>query len=276
MYLRFAWMCARRKEISMKFDVFIQAGQSNAEGSGIGDVRSPYEPEKRICFLEAEKTVITTDTGLDIQYADKPFVIQPADYHGADRSVGDFSLSFSKAYIAAGLLVEDRGVLIVRAGVGGTGFQKHHWGIDEILYNKMIAMVDYALSLNSENRLMGLLWHQGEHDAFEGNTRECYHEQLTALIESVRMRYHCPELPFVCAGFTQDWTEKNKSICEPILSALRQTAKEQNGTFVETDGLLSNDQMTGNGDDIHFCRQALHTLGLRYLDAYMCLTKAVD
>lgn len=260
----------------MKFDVFIQAGQSNAEGSGIGDVRSPYEPEKRICFLEAEKTVITTDTGLDIQYADKPFVIQPADYHGADRSVGDFSLSFSKAYIAAGLLAEDRGILIVRAGVGGTGFQKHHWGIDEILYNKMIAMVDYALSLNSENRLMGLLWHQGEHDAFEGNTRGRYHEQLTALIESVKIRYHCPALPFACAGFTQDWTEKNKSICEPILSALRRTAKEQNGAFVETDGLLSNDQMTGNGDDIHFCRQALHTLGLRYLDAYMCLTKAVD
>jgi hypothetical protein len=43
---------------------------------------------------------------------------------------------------------------------------------------------------------------------------------------------------------------------------------EWGGAFIETSDIPSNNQKTGNGDGIHFCRESLHTLGKRYFAAY--------
>lgn len=251
------------------FDIFIQAGQSNAEGSGIGPVTEEYIPDERICYLEAPKTVDCTETGLNIKFHDVPFSLQIGAEHGAeDNPIGDFALTFSKAYIDAGMLKEGRKILIIRAAVGGTGFQKKHWGMEDILYLKMLEMMDYALSLNPENEIKGLLWHQGEHDAFEGNTGENYHMQLTKLISSLKDRYHFINLPFICGSFVSDWRKKNEESCKPIMDALQQVAEEMNGKYIDAGDLPSNNEKTGNGDDIHFCRESLHILGRRYFDCY--------
>ena len=253
-----------------KFDIFIQAGQSNAEGSGVGPVTEEYIPDDHICYLEAPKTVNTTEEGLDIQFHNVPFALTVATEHGTeDNPIGDFSLTFSKAYIDAGLLTPDRKILVIRAAVGGTGFQKKHWGMEDILYLKMIEMIDYAVSLNPENQIKGILWHQGEHDAFEGNTGENYCKQLTMLVNSIKERYQCPNLPFICGSFVSEWRRKNEEICKPIIDALQQVATEMQGKYVEAGDLQSNNEKTGNGDDIHFCRESLHILGRRYFQSYL-------
>lgn len=255
-----------------KYDIFIQAGQSNAEGSGLGPVTEEYIPDERICYLEALKTVITTNEGLDIQFHNEPFQLMVGAEHGtAENPIGDFSLTFSKAYIDAGLLAPDRKILIIRAAVGGTGFQKKHWGMEDILYLKMLEMIDYAVSLNPENQIKGVLWHQGEHDAFEGNTGERYHHQLAMLLNSLQKRYNISKLPFVCGSFVSDWRKKNEEICAHILAALQQVASEMQGEYVEAGDLLSNNEKTGNGDDIHFCRESLHILGYIYFNAYQSI-----
>ena len=128
----------------------------------------------------------------------------------------------------------------------------------DILYLKMLEMIDYAVSLNPENQIKGLLWHQGEHDAFEGNTGDNYHRQLTMLINSLRARYQAADLPFICGSFVSDWRKKNEEICAPILAALQQTAQDMQGEYVDASDLLSNNEKNGDGDDIHFCQ---------YLDA---------
>ena len=252
-----------------KYDIFIQAGQSNAEGMGGGPVTEEYIPDERICYLEAPKTVTVTDNGLDIQYHNVPFTLTVATEHGtAEDPTGDFSLTFAKAYIDAGLLAPDRKILIIRAAVGGTGFQKKQWGETDILYLKMLEMIDYALSLNSENQIKGILWHQGEHDAFEGNTGENYHRQLTRLLNSLCERYNISDLPFICGSFVSEWRKKNEEICAPILAALQQVAQDMQGEYVDAGDLLSNNEKKGDGDDIHFCRESLHILGRRYFRSY--------
>ena len=259
-----------------KYDIFIQAGQSNAEGSGLGPVTEEYIPDERICYLEALRSVITTNEGLDIQFHNEPFQLMVGAEHGtAENPIGDFSLTFSKAYIDAGLLAPGRKILIIRAAVGGTGFQKKHWGMEDILYLKMLEMIDYAVSLNPENQIKGVLWHQGEHDAFEGNTGERYHHQLAMLLNSLQKRYNISKLPFVCGSFVSDWRKKNEEICKPILKSLQRVASEMRGAYVEAGDLLSNNEKTGNGDDIHFCRESLHILGRRYFDAYQEIVSRV-
>ena len=254
-----------------KFDIIIQGGQSNAEGSGIGSVETQYIKSGDILYLEARKTVETKGDHIVITYDEKPFEIKMAEervYEDGKR--GDFALSFSQEYVNGGLLSSDRKLLIIRAAVGGTGFQKEHWGIGKQLYSKLIEMTDYALSLNSKNRIIAFLWHQGEHDAFEGNTAENYHKQLKEMILDVRARYG--NMPFIAGDFCHEWRDKNITICEPILKTIKQVVLEiGNAGFVESFGLLSNNQAVENGDEIHFCRQALYELGERYFKEFNSL-----
>lgn len=253
-----------------KFDIIIQAGQSNAQGTGIGAVEKEYCPTDKVYYLNSEKTVDVVESGLKIEFAGAPFQIEIAQECPVNGELtGDFSLTFAENYIKQGLLKEDRKILIVRAAIGGTGFFKKHWGLEDILYLKMLEMVDHALGLNPENKVVAFLWHQGEHDAVEGNTASRYYEQLSTLLKSVRARYGA-EIPFIAGDFVNEWKMKNIEACEPIVGAIKKVVKDTPlCAFVETSDLLSNNQKTSNGDDIHFCRQALHVLGARYFDAFL-------
>ena len=55
------------------------------------------------------------------------------------------------------------------------------------------------------------------------------------------------------------------------MAVIRAVAEEVKGTYVETADLRSNDQKTGDGDTIHFCREDLQELGRRYFAAYQKL-----
>lgn len=254
-----------RKE---KFDIIVQGGQSNAEGFGIGAVDIEYQPCDEIFYLNAQKKVETLGDRIVITYDNSPFQINVATerYLGTEQC-GDFALSFAQEYADSGLLAKGRKLLIVRAAIGGTGFQKEHWGLGKQLYSKLVEMTDYVLSLNPENKIVAFLWHQGEHDAFEGNTPENYHKQLKNMLLDIRSRYG--NMPFVAGDFCHEWKSKNLAICQPIVDVIKRVVDEiGNAGFVTTNNLLSNNQKIENGDDIHFCREALYMLGKRYFKEF--------
>ena len=252
----------------MKFDIIIQAGQSNSEGYGLGPVEKEYIPTDKVWQLDAPKRVTSLPTCMDIVYLDEPLVLKVAEEtEGENGKVGNFGLTFSEEYIKAGMLEEDRAILIVRAGVGGTGFFRKEWGLDSLLYNKLIELVDYALSLNEENRVVALLWHQGECDSAEKNSPEKFGEALKAQMLDTRARYG--EIPIIAGDFVNEWKSKNLELCNPIVAKIKETIAELgNGGFVETADLPSNNQKTGNGDDIHFCRESQYVLGRRYFEIF--------
>ena len=252
-----------------EFDIIIQGGQSNAEGMGLGEIENAYQTHEDVYYLTAEKTVEHRPERVVIDFVDKPFQVGVAEERLCDDGrVGEFSLYFARKYIQDGRLQKGRKLLIIRAGVGGTGFKKGHWCVGDELYNKMIEMTDYALSLNKNNQVIAFLWHQGEHDAFEKNVPENYKKQLTALVDGVRSHVGA-KIPFIAGEFVNDWTSKNIDICAPILKVIREVVAEiGNGGFVETSDLLSNAQKIQNADDIHFCRESLHILGRRYFAEY--------
>lgn len=128
-------------------------------------------------------------------------------------------------------------------------------------------MVDYALKLNPENRIVGFLWHQGESDVINKSEPKEFYKNLTNLLKSVRNRYG--EMPFIAGDFIYDWRNRNLTECSPILKEIRRVVQENKlCAFVETDGLLSNAQKNNNSDGIHFCRESLYELGHRYFKAY--------
>ena len=243
-----------------RFDIVIQAGQSNAEGYGFGPAKDPYVPDGRVFYLNPDLSVslaCEAVSGNDIQT--------------------NFSLSFAREYIKAGRLDDGRKLLILRCAVGGTGFLDRRWGMTDDLYLAMMDMIHAALALNEENRLIALLWHQGEADAVNGASFEVHYNHLMNLVRSVRDTFHAQDLPFVAGDFVWDWKSKNMGICTPVVDAIRAVCREcRYGGFVESEGLLSNAQALsyyplGWYDDIHFTREAVYELGVRYFEQYMSI-----
>lgn len=249
-----------------KYDIILQAGQSNADGYGHGPAEYPYIPDPRVLYLTAgdpQAGEYYPKGEYEIRIAaERPDPNRPGDI------LGDFSLGFAQKYVEEGFLAPDRKLLIVRAAVGGTGFLKHYWAVGDPLYERMLRMTDYALSLNPHNRLVGFLWHQGEHEAAFLNDPKRYHDQLLEVIESVKTRYGNRDLPFVCGGFCDQWAQENQPACDQIMAVIRSVAEEAGGPYVETADLRSNDQKTGDGDTIHFCREDLQELGRRYFAGF--------
>lgn len=245
-----------------KFDIIIQAGQSNSEGYGFGDADEPYEPNEQVWYMNADLTMSMAAekvTGNEIQ--------------------SNFSLPFAREYLKAGLLKEDRKLLILRTAVGGTGFLDNRWKMTDDLYLHMMEMIRTALSLNKENRLVCLLWHQGETDALLNASYEVHYNHLYGLLRSVREEFGVPELPFIAADFVQRWKADNIDIAEPVVDAIRAVCKDcGHGAFVETEGLNSNFQELHRNtldweDYIHFSRKSVYKLGKRYFEAFMELNR---
>ncbi len=244
-----------------KFDIIIQAGQSNGYGFGIGSVDEPYWEDERVWYLTGD------------------FLFAPAaETVLANEIQGNYSLSFARKYIDGGYLEEGRKLLILRASVGSTGFLNGHWNETGDCYLKMLEMCRYALSLRPENRLKALLWHQGESDAADKASFDTHYANLSRLVSLLRETFSLPELPFIAGDFVQHWKNDNIEICTPVVDAIRAFCNQDgNAVFVETDGLKSNRQELGRKtqcgrevieDTIHFSRQSLYILGERYFDAY--------
>jgi len=241
-------------------DIIIVAGQSNAEGCGAGPAERPFEPDGRVQVMSQKENKFSR-----FKFAD------PAERVWAGKPCGNFWLPFVREYVESGRLRPGRGLLIVQAAVGGTGFADHRWGPEDDLYINMLKMIKAALALNLKNELKALLWHQGETDC--GTDEQTHAAHLETLLRGVREKFGVPALPFVAGDFVQHWKRDNPGHTESVVAAIRSVCGSAgSAAFVETDGLLSNDEVLGGGDNIHFSRAALEKLGRRYFEAYQNLT----
>ena len=239
------------------FDIILQGGQSNSEGCGLGPAVNEYVPDGNILYM----------TNIDMGNIEKAkFDIAIAEERIWDgQKVNEFALSFAKEYQKK-YLKDGRKILILRTAVGGTGWADNRWGMGQDLYLNMMRMVKAALELNPRNELKAFVWHQGETDV--GSSKETHYNNLSALVKSVRETYNYNNLPFIAGDFVNEWKMKNLQACGPVSTAIRNVCRDLGGAFVETSDLKSNNQEIGNGDDIHFSRNALDIMGRRYFEAF--------
>ena len=260
-----------------KFDIILQAGQSNAEGYGVGPSEKKICLSDKVFWLEnVKRTTVVPDktfgTTLKMEFVENKYDLVHAQKYIDDNDLAaNFSISFCDLYEKE-YLSEDRKILVIRAAVGGAGFYKEQWGVGKPLYIRMIKMLDYALSLNAENRLVAFLWHQGEHDLAEHNPPNVFEKQFTDMMTNFYSRYD--KVPFISGDFCHDWIDRHGSESKTITDRIKAVTENVcGGAFVDTVGLKSNDQMLFSSDVIHFCREAQYELGERYFAAYEKLMK---
>lgn len=263
-----------------KFDIIVMAGQSNAAGCGWGPVTEEYIPDERIWQYTNNIGIRVTGTGSDLKA--EPILPTQERWGVAEEKtvethkVGNLALQFAASY-ADKCLQPDRKVLLVQANCGGTGYARQQWGVGNFMHTNMLEMVKKALAGDPGNRVVALLWHQGEHDAFENadwdaqKRYEVHKANLQATLADFYRQVGDKDIPFIAGDFCYEWRQKNQDACDAVAKAIRECAQAFGGGFVETVGLLSNNQKNGNGDDIHFCRESLHILGQRYFEKYMSI-----
>ncbi len=266
-------------KITEPVDIIVLAGQSNGEGYGLGPCDEPYKPTPDILSMRD-----TDNYGYVVDEKSRGTfnITMPRDYligiteerQNTSGKIGCLALSFARKY-RENDLPEGRRVLIIHTAVGATGFAKHHWAVGDVLYERMLEMTETALSMHPDNRVVAVVWHQGEHDAIfrpdlEDSVREATHvSELGDVIRGFRAKFG--EVPFIMGGFN-DVLRRTLPKMEVIMSAMRTLACDlPHCGLVNAEGLLTNNEILENGDDYHFSRNSLNILGERYYSVYSLL-----
>ncbi len=267
-----------------KLDIIVLAGQSNAEGQGRGEVSKEYEVSDKILYMNDDNNSHFIKDGDNYKLVLKEPLTSYIEIAKVDEDkLGKrvcLAHTFATHYKNE-VLKEGRKVLILNAAIGGTGFSRNEWGVNSTLYPRLKKMINDVLQLNSENRVVAFLWHQGEHDAFERaewGVEKRYTVHRQNLLEMMQDFYsiYGKNIPFIAGGFCDEWYLKNKDACDAVLKAIKEVCQELNGIFVPTNGLKSNNQATNNKDDIHFCAESQNMLGNMYYKAYKKIINSKD
>ncbi|EFE1541498.1 DUF1737 domain-containing protein [Escherichia coli] len=232
--------------------VIALAGQSNgmSYGEGLPLPDTFDSPDPRIKQLARRSTV--TPGGAVCKYND----IIPADHclHDvqdmsrlnhpkADLSKGQYGTVGQGLHIAKKLLPfipANAGILLVPCCRGGSAFttgadgtysdasgaseNSTRWGVDKPLYKDLISRTKAALAKNPKNRLLAVVWMQGE---FDIDAKPTEHSALfLAMVEKFRadlaeQAEQCTGgsaagVPWICGDTTYFWKQKNEPAYQAI------------------------------------------------------------
>lgn len=286
------------------YDIIILAGQSNAAGVGLGPFTDPFSlPDINNRIFQIGR------------FGDHNVKIIPADdiLESWDKKLPTvtFATSFARRY-AATSLAPQRKVLIVPVAKGGS--VSYQWddkvdsslrvpgmpGFDDstVLLEDLLQRTQIAMQAPGTNRVVALLWHQGESDVAclaknawcnsATPNAEAYKTRMQYVFTKIRKQFPASKIPVLVGGLVPSWkgfvTEKSSWLEKwkannqkaQIEDALKSVSSWLGtSAFVSSDKLLSNDDVLKNQDTIHFCAQSSIELGARYFEAYRKLSSTL-
>ncbi len=251
------------------YDVYIVAGQSNADGRGFtadltGDLApyaSPQDNVKLFYVNPINKNPVnpTHNTGWVTM---APGYNVPPGFSGTFPSNRfGFDVSLAKALAAHDT---DRHVAIIKVSQGGTSLRVD-WsptGGENYMWQTFVNKVPEALAAltadGSAINLRGLFWHQGESDGSNPN----YESDLAAFIATVRTFLGEEELPFVIGELERDHVTPPVRSRTYQLAAMAAVADADPHTIVvSSEGLLTT-------DGTHFTSEGFIFFGHRMAAAF--------
>ena len=269
------------------FDIIVIAGQSNAEGNGVSLDSKPFVMPDAYEIIDKNKYGMKLKEdgsydSLDFVYPVETIIreLQERVNDSGSAYCSDLSLSFVEQYKKSRFYSPERKILVIKTAYGGSGFAFDQQGVGNPLYQRTIDMINVGLSLNKENRIVALLWHQGEHDAFENahfsyeERYEYYYSNLLKQFLGFREVYKKFDFPIITGGLCRDWKKRYMVQSEAVEKATIDVCnKIGNAAFVPASDLPSNEEALHNGDLDHFCKKSILILGERYFDAFANLKK---
>lgn len=231
--------------------VFIMAGQSNMAG------RAFVEPQDTI----SDPQIISINKENRLILAKEPLHFYQPKLTGLDCG-----MSFARELIPR--LDKNTVVLLLPCAVGGSSID--FWLNDSIfngvhLKSNLREKVELAKKYGT---LKGILWHQGESDAFEDKI-PVYESKLNELFTFFRKYAGNGFLPIIMGELgTYPVSEKMRTNWNLINEIIHQVANTDKQC-----SLISTGDLKPKEDNIHFDSPSQRILGQRYADAYLKLMK---
>ncbi len=259
------------------------AGQSNAMsyGEGLPLPATLDAPDPRIKQMARRAKV--SPNGADCKYND----VIPADHclhdvqdmsvyshPNADLSKGEYGCVGQGLHIAKRLLPyipSNAGILLVPCARGGSAFTtgaegtfdeatgatatSSLWGVDKPLYKDLVSRTKKALDVNPKNKLLAVVWMQGEFDLSNANFAQ-QPALFNAMVERFRTdlsdhlsqmpEFDTTEVPWICGDTTYYWKDKYPAQYETVYGNYRNN--EQKNIFFVPFMYDDNDQHVPTND----------------------------
>lgn len=246
--LPFVICLAFRQDAPPRLQLFLLIGQSNMAGRGAVD---PETPHSRVWMLTKEQNWVPARDPL---HFDKPAVV----------GVGP-GLSFAQRVADAH---PEQHIGLIPGAVGGSGIDVWEPGAyyeptKSYPYDDAIRRAKKALE---NGQLAGILWHQGESDSQPEKT-PVYEQKLTALVRRIRADLRAETVPFLVGTLGDFYVRKNPD-ARQINAILTKLPRVLPNVYV-----VSASGLTHKGDTTHFDTPSARTLGRRFADSYLTISK---
>ena len=264
--LQFFSSCQKEEDVflddNISYDIILVAGQSNT-CSG-----APFDP-----VLDQPDTLIKQLGRFGANNLKVIEAVEPLQHHSLSPGKIGFGLTFAKNYVNNGLLEEGRYLLIIPCGNNGTGFSDKRWNKGNDLYNDAVFRTKYVLGGNPQNRVIAILWHQGEQDVDWTDSAQ-YVSYLSMMISNMRKDISGnPEgIPFILGGMVPFWVEQeHRRIQQQRIIATTPSRLENTG-YASPYLPFSLHKLNDWDDMIHYNAEQQRELGKRYFSAYLDLS----
>lgn len=234
------------------YDIVLLIGQSNMVGHTPNESYDPLLDTTDPRIQQRPPVGVFANT---IILADDPL------WHHDQQPQGTIGLgmSFARAYLQT--IPVTRKILLLPQAQGGTGFADNRWNPGNDLYNSAVNNTNAALALDPKNRLVAILWHQGENDTGV-LTKAQYISRLDAMINGMRSSITgATNTRFILGEMVRDWVGTDAGRL-----AIQQATQETLTRLYYTAVTSSLGLVGSGGDNIHFSGASCRTLGQRYFN----------
>lgn len=241
-------------------EIWLKIGQSNSVGT---DGSGPID---HTGLDQVHPKVFEFSRGIDranVYLAAPAGELHPYRHPSQDDGAGiGFGQMFGKERVRLNPEIEK--LIIVNRGVGGTGFAGNRWNPGDDLYTLAVNDLKTALANNPNAVFAGIVWHQGESDAGQGQA--FYEAALSAMVEGIRTEAEnaAPgrvKGAFICGTMVESWIAANEAARRPIDLAHRNVAN-----YIDNSTFADFSEITDLQDVIHFGTGGLREMGKIYAD----------
>ncbi|OUE27017.1 hypothetical protein BFL37_02765 [Clavibacter michiganensis] len=251
------------------YDVVVILGQSNAQGVGTGwdpsvDVSVPGLDQLAGSGAKAGQIVPAKDSLSHVTTWTTSGGVQAV---GPGMELGRHMLADARP---------GRKVLLVPAAMASTsmtGDGAYAWNPSDTrsrtnLFTRALGQIDKALAQDPDNRLVAVVWAQGESDATRTN-EQGYQTMLLDLVDRLNARYGA--VPFLIGGMVPEWL--NQSPMRQAIDSAQQGIPALRANVSYIPGAAGQNR---SEDLIHYTAAGARLMGDRYFAAYQRATGAVQ
>ena len=250
------------------YDVVVVLGQSNAQGVGAG-----YDPAIDVAVPGLDQLAGSgSQAGRIVPASDSLHHVTTWINPGGVPAVGP-GMELGRRLLADART--GRKVLLVPAAMASTsmtGDGAYAWNPADTrsrvnLFTRALGQIDQALAQDPDNRLVAVVWAQGESDATR-TTGEGYQSMLLDLVDRLGARYGT--VPFLISGMVPEWLAGS-----PLRQAI-DTAQQGMPTLRPNVSYVPGAAGHSRSEDvIHYTADGARTMGAKQFAAYQRATGAI-